>query len=51
MLCPNCNTYFEDDFAFCPKCGANLNEKDCGCNTCSTDPRLEVLKQLLEQED
>lgn len=35
----------------CPKCGANLNEKDCGCNTCSTDPRLEVLKQLLEQED
>ena len=24
MLCPNCNTYFEDDFAFCPKCGSKL---------------------------
>lgn len=35
----------------CPKCGANLNDTDCGCNTRSIDPRLEVLKQLLEQED
>ncbi len=24
MLCPNCNTYFEDNFAFCPKCGSKL---------------------------
>ena len=35
----------------CPKCGANLNEKTCGCSTTITDPRLEVLKQLLEQEN
>lgn len=30
MICPNCNTYFEDDFAFCPRCGVKLelSEKD-----------------------
>ena len=28
MICPNCNTYFEDDFAFCPKCGAKLELSD-----------------------
>jgi len=32
----------------CIKCGANLNKKKCGCNTKEIDPRLEVLKALLE---
>ncbi|MEE1076637.1 MAG: DUF177 domain-containing protein [Acutalibacteraceae bacterium] len=41
----------DDCKGLCPKCGANLNEVDCGCDTSITDPRLEVLKQLLEQED
>ena len=31
----------------CPKCGKNLNEGPCNCNTNETDPRLAVLKQLL----
>lgn len=32
----------------CVKCGANLNKKPCGCSTKEIDPRLEVLKALLE---
>ena len=32
----------------CIKCGANLNKKNCGCDTKEIDPRLEVLKALLE---
>ena len=34
----------------CPKCGKNLNEGSCTCNTRETDPRLAVLKQLLSDE-
>ncbi len=37
----------EDCKGLCPKCGKNLNEGDCGCDTRETDPRLEVLKSLL----
>lgn len=32
----------------CPKCGANLNEKTCGCTVKETDPRLEALKKLID---
>ena len=32
----------------CPKCGKNLNEGDCGCDKTVVDPRLEILKQLME---
>ena len=50
----------EDCKGLCPVCGANLNEKDCGCDlknlnagSCSCkkpiDPRLEALRQLLDQ--
>ena len=35
----------------CQVCGANLNEVDCGCVRESIDPRLEVLKTLLDQEE
>lgn len=32
----------------CPKCGRNLNEGDCGCDLHQADPRLEILKQLID---
>jgi len=31
----------------CLKCGTDLNENTCGCHVKDTDPRLEVLKKLL----
>ena len=31
----------------CGVCGANLNEKSCDCNKRQVDPRLEVLKSLI----
>ena len=34
----------------CPKCGKNLNEGACACPQKEIDPRLLVLKQLLEKE-
>ena len=30
----------------CPKCGANLNEGDCGCEKFIVDPRLATLKDF-----
>lgn len=33
----------------CPQCGANLNVESCTCNTNSIDPRLEILKNLIDQ--
>ncbi len=38
----------EDCKGLCSKCGANLNEQACSCKDESIDPRLEVLKQLLD---
>ena len=32
----------------CPTCGKDLNDSECSCNKRTTDPRLEVLAQLLE---
>ena len=32
----------------CPVCGKNLNEGSCGCEKRQIDPRLEVLKQLID---
>ena len=32
----------------CPKCGANWNVEQCGCADKETDPRLAVLKKLVE---
>ena len=31
----------------CPKCGANLNEGECGCDKFIVDPRLAAFQQLL----
>lgn len=38
----------EDCRGLCPVCGKNLNEGLCGCRTESVDPRLAVLKDLLD---
>jgi uncharacterized protein len=36
----------EDCRGLCVKCGQNLNEKQCGCETTFVDPRLAVLKNI-----
>ena len=40
----------DDCKGLCPECGKNLNEGDCGCNKTQVDSRLEILKQLMEDE-
>lgn len=37
----------EDCKGLCPNCGKNLNEGPCDCSKHQVDPRLEVLKQLI----
>lgn len=39
----------EDCLGLCPKCGADRNTTECNCDTRTIDPRLEVLKKLLEK--
>lgn len=34
----------------CPKCGADLNETECGCETGSIDPRFQVLREYLKNK-
>jgi uncharacterized protein len=41
----------DDCRGLCPKCGRDLNDGDCGCDTREIDPRLEVLRQLLVKND
>ena len=38
----------EDCRGLCPTCGKNLNEGPCGCREDSGDPRMDVLRRLLE---
>lgn len=38
----------EDCKGLCPDCGKNLNEGACNCQTHQIDPRLEVLKKLID---
>ena len=45
---PSKNLCREDCRGLCPKCGANLNLEKCGCSSEAADPRLEILKQLLD---
>lgn len=40
----------EECKGLCEKCGANLNLGDCSCDKRQIDPRLEVLKQLIDSE-
>lgn len=37
----------EDCKGICPKCGKNLNDGPCGCNSQHIDPRFDVLKNLI----
>ena len=39
----------EDCKGLCSRCGKNLNDGPCGCETKEIDPRLEPLRKLLEQ--
>ena len=41
----------EDCAGLCPKCGANLNKGDCGCEKKEIDPRLAVLKKYLDNNN
>lgn len=38
----------QDCKGLCPKCGKNLNEGACECVAYQIDPRLEVLKKLID---
>ncbi len=38
----------EDCKGLCSTCGANLNSESCNCNKSQLDPRLEVLKSLIQ---
>lgn len=35
----------------CQQCGVDLNEKDCKCSSEVIDPRMEVLKKLLNNKE
>lgn len=41
----------EDCKGVCPTCGANLNEGECGCRREEGDPRWEVLKRLVDEDN
>lgn len=38
----------EECKGLCASCGKNLNEGPCGCNLHQVDPRLEVLRKLID---
>lgn len=38
----------EDCKGVCPKCGQDLNERECGCDTFVPDPRMAMIKDLFE---
>jgi len=40
----------EDCKGLCPVCGKDRNEGECGCETKTVDPRLEVLRKLLDED-
>lgn len=44
---PSKNLCREECRGLCPMCGKNLNEGLCGCHSETTDPRLEILRQLI----
>lgn len=45
-LAPVCSS---DCKGLCPECGANLNDKPCGCSNDSIDPRLAGLADFFKQ--
>lgn len=45
---PSKNLCSDSCKGLCPICGADLNKTTCSCSTKQTDPRLEVLRQLID---
>ncbi len=45
---PQKNLCRSDCKGLCPKCGQNLNSGKCECEGKTVDPRLEILKQLMD---
>lgn len=45
-MAPRCK---EDCKGLCPVCGCNLNEQSCSCDIRTVDPRLAVLKKLIDK--
>ena len=45
---PQKNLCRSDCKGLCPKCGHNLNSGKCECEGKTVDPRLEILKQLMD---
>lgn len=39
----------EDCKGLCPSCGTDLNKGECGCSHDKVDPRLQVLRKLLNK--
>ncbi len=48
LALPSKNLCRPDCRGLCPCCGKNLNEGSCGCTPAAADPRLDVLRQLIE---
>lgn len=38
----------DDCKGICPKCGQNLNIRDCGCDTFVPDPRMAVIQDIFD---
>jgi uncharacterized protein len=41
----------DDCRGICPRCGADRNTRDCGCETAEVDPRWAGLKELVNREN
>ena len=41
----------EDCRGICRKCGRNLNEGDCGCDTVELDPRMAVIAEIFKNSN
>ena len=41
----------EDCQGLCPRCGVNLNQKNCECSTEGLDPRWDALRAVNEERD
>lgn len=39
-----------DCLGICPVCGVNRNKEKCECELDNTDPRLEILRQLIDKQ-
>lgn len=46
---PSKNLCKDDCRGLCQSCGKNLNLGDCGCDIRTIDPRLEILRQLMDE--